>query len=118
MSRIVVQALGSQNDAANDNNLNADPPKEEAFELHPYACNFNPTETEGKKLFLKATEAPPSDQKITFSIETRLIVRNALESLSNKFAWGSMIGNMPAATGNHHNVLKNYNNLSSKDVLK
>ena len=111
------KALEQQN-AADNNNLKADQPKEEVFEFHPYPCDISPATSEGKKSHLKAIEAPPSDQKLTFSIETRLIVRNTFEILSNKFAWGSMIGKMPDATGKRYNVLKKYNNLSRKDVLK
>ena len=111
------KALEQQN-AADDNNLNADQPKEESFESHPCACDINLSTREGNKLHLKTIEAPPSDQKLTFSIETRLIVRKPLLILSNKFVWGSMIGKTPDAIGKLYDMLKNYKNLSSKEILK
>ena len=41
----------------------------ETFKLHPHAGNVNPSTQEGLKLFLKATEEFPREDKLSLSIE-------------------------------------------------
>ena len=67
-NNVADEALEQQN-ASDNNNLNADQPKEEALESRPCAHNINPATTEGNILHLKAIEALPSDQKLMFPLK-------------------------------------------------
>ena len=71
------------------------PPPIMAYNLNPYNGNINPSQSEGLKLFLKATEERKDDLKIKI---TQLNVKNIMsvfESDSRKFGWSSLVHIVP-----------------------
>ena len=101
-----------------NNNLGTDTTVTESFETNPFAGNINPSTIEGSKLYLKATEVPPLNQRVNVSIETGHEVRNVLENDRSTFAWGKLIAKVPDAMRNERDIIKNYKCLSLEDCIK
>ena len=82
------------------------------FDFNPFAGDINPSTNEGSKLYLKATEVLPLNQKVNVIIETGYEVRNILENNYSTVAWGKLIAKVPDAAGNERDIIKNYKCIS------
>ena len=90
----------------------------EIFNLNPHAGDINPSSTEGGKLYMKATEELPENQKIRVSLANGLKVRDALNKNRSKFAWGPLLSKVPDSNDDPKDVLKNYRALTKDNIMR
>ena len=85
----------------------------EVFEMNPFAVDINPTTSEGSKLYLKATEQWSTKDRLSLTIENGPKIREVLDGLRSRFAWGRLISRITDEHGIMKDAIKNYRNLKA-----
>ena len=91
---------------------------QESFTLNLFATDINPSMSEGSKLYLKATEELPKNERITVTLENGTIVRRYLELYRTKFTWGMLLSKVPDDEGTLKDVIKHYRSITLANVLE
>ena len=62
-----------------------------SYVTNPYLGNINPGDTNGSKLYLKATEELSKENKIDIKVENAHKFIDQVRSDANKFGWGPLV---------------------------
>ena len=106
-------------DSSVNNNLPPPPIQVMAFNLNPFNGNINPSNADGQKLFLKATEERKDKKKMKIDQSNVKLIMTVFESDARKFGWGSLVNILPFdALGGVHSILCNFTEVQLEKVKK
>ena len=113
-------SLVSSTDTSDSSTNNNPPPIQVmAFHLNPFNGDINPSNADGQKLFLKATEERKDDKQMKIDQSNVKLIMTAFESDARKFGWGSLVNLIPFdAIGGTRSILLNFTEVHLDEVMK
>jgi hypothetical protein len=98
----------------------APPPASVSYVTNPYLGDINPGETNGSKLYLKATEELSKENKIDIKVENAHKFIDQVRSDANKFGWGPLVFNVQTASNPDRfvNLLENHEDVQLEHMIR
>ena len=90
-----------------------------SYVTNPYLGNINPGDTNGSKLYLKATEELSKENKIDIKVDNAHKFIDQVRSDANKFGWGPLVFNVQTGSNPNTfvNLLENHEDVKLEHML-
>ena len=96
----------------------AAPQRQEIFAVDPYNGNINPGNSEGAKLYMKATASMKEDDKFSINIDTSHKFLEAMTRDTNNFGWSSLVRNIQTGPNELKSLLRDHKNITMADMKR